>query len=599
MPLTGRFALCLSLKGHLYLPFLTERNGTHRRQLETFSLKIHFPSERIFSILRKTIYNSLQSNRTERKFPFRSVTFRRSIPSEKAKPNQVYKISISAYNEVDDGPALVKEFRTMDESRLNPVSTTNFCRFRRTTNVLQYGEMSKQVSRKQVETRQRTILLENLTPATEYGFNVKWRPDERSDFVYFSDYGYARTLGKAPEIPPIITQVVQNEDHTIDVFWLPVTETNQQLSCKYFGSVSRSVFLTTWHILDFEIRYTFDENDDVLEEWSRATVGANVTNFKIKDDLYGSTVRVKVRTLNEYGTSPWSREAKIHLKSLYNDNYLPSERHTQLRPDFFVDSGSNTASSLSDSPLWISPKDNPIEKQEGKDLSLSCAPKYANDKIADIVWTFPNGSIVPVSQGGNRRIYAQWSAFPRHLQLRFNNLQISDSNVYTCAAYVNKELVKQKVNLTVTASGYYGHVIYWHDHRMMQSSVKLISPVLQPSLSYQSCFTLWLYVAHHAKGKLAMYLVDASEPSKKISSYSSINLDQANFQHNWNLAKLQLKPVKLDFRIVIEISKGTYEKSFVALDDLRLLLKNCDSVDEADGGFVAETFYKKLPITEF
>uniref|UniRef100_A0A915KW49 Uncharacterized protein n=1 Tax=Romanomermis culicivorax TaxID=13658 RepID=A0A915KW49_ROMCU len=39
-------------KGHLYLPFWAERNGTDRQQLETFSLKIHFRSERIVLLKR-------------------------------------------------------------------------------------------------------------------------------------------------------------------------------------------------------------------------------------------------------------------------------------------------------------------------------------------------------------------------------------------------------------------------------------------------------------------------------------------------------------------------------------------------------------------
>uniref|UniRef100_A0A915HQL5 Uncharacterized protein n=1 Tax=Romanomermis culicivorax TaxID=13658 RepID=A0A915HQL5_ROMCU len=43
----------LRLKGHLYLPLLKERNGTDRQQLETFSLKINFRSQRITAIFYK------------------------------------------------------------------------------------------------------------------------------------------------------------------------------------------------------------------------------------------------------------------------------------------------------------------------------------------------------------------------------------------------------------------------------------------------------------------------------------------------------------------------------------------------------------------
>uniref|UniRef100_A0A915HTT2 Uncharacterized protein n=1 Tax=Romanomermis culicivorax TaxID=13658 RepID=A0A915HTT2_ROMCU len=72
------------LEARLYLPS-TERNGTDQ-QLGAFSLKIHFRSERISKILRKTTDSNLQPNRTERKFPCRSVTFRRlhSVPLENA-----------------------------------------------------------------------------------------------------------------------------------------------------------------------------------------------------------------------------------------------------------------------------------------------------------------------------------------------------------------------------------------------------------------------------------------------------------------------------------------------------------------------------------
>uniref|UniRef100_A0A915J3D1 Uncharacterized protein n=1 Tax=Romanomermis culicivorax TaxID=13658 RepID=A0A915J3D1_ROMCU len=55
-------------------------SGTDRRQLETFSLKIHFRSEKIIRNLWKTTNGNLQPNRTERKFPFRSVTLCRLHP---------------------------------------------------------------------------------------------------------------------------------------------------------------------------------------------------------------------------------------------------------------------------------------------------------------------------------------------------------------------------------------------------------------------------------------------------------------------------------------------------------------------------------------
>uniref|UniRef100_A0A915J1N9 Uncharacterized protein n=1 Tax=Romanomermis culicivorax TaxID=13658 RepID=A0A915J1N9_ROMCU len=40
-------------KGHLYLPFSTERNGMDRQHLETFTLKIDFRSERTTAIFWK------------------------------------------------------------------------------------------------------------------------------------------------------------------------------------------------------------------------------------------------------------------------------------------------------------------------------------------------------------------------------------------------------------------------------------------------------------------------------------------------------------------------------------------------------------------
>uniref|UniRef100_A0A915IEI8 Uncharacterized protein n=1 Tax=Romanomermis culicivorax TaxID=13658 RepID=A0A915IEI8_ROMCU len=52
-------------------------NGTDRQQLETLRMKIHFRSEKISAILRKTIKGNLQWNRTQQKIPFCSVTFRR------------------------------------------------------------------------------------------------------------------------------------------------------------------------------------------------------------------------------------------------------------------------------------------------------------------------------------------------------------------------------------------------------------------------------------------------------------------------------------------------------------------------------------------
>uniref|UniRef100_A0A915ID21 Uncharacterized protein n=1 Tax=Romanomermis culicivorax TaxID=13658 RepID=A0A915ID21_ROMCU len=57
-------------------------DGTDRQQPETFSLKIHFRSGNITAILRKTTGGNLQPDQKERKFPCRSVTFRRSVPSE-------------------------------------------------------------------------------------------------------------------------------------------------------------------------------------------------------------------------------------------------------------------------------------------------------------------------------------------------------------------------------------------------------------------------------------------------------------------------------------------------------------------------------------
>uniref|UniRef100_A0A915ITK7 Ribosomal protein S10 n=1 Tax=Romanomermis culicivorax TaxID=13658 RepID=A0A915ITK7_ROMCU len=80
------------VKGHLHLPFSTERNGTDRQKLETFSLKIHFQSERTTAMQlerTKMIDSNLQPNRTLRKFMIRSVTCGdripfHSVPSEKA-----------------------------------------------------------------------------------------------------------------------------------------------------------------------------------------------------------------------------------------------------------------------------------------------------------------------------------------------------------------------------------------------------------------------------------------------------------------------------------------------------------------------------------
>uniref|UniRef100_A0A915JWE6 SAM domain-containing protein n=1 Tax=Romanomermis culicivorax TaxID=13658 RepID=A0A915JWE6_ROMCU len=69
---------------------LFRRNGTDRRQLETFSLKISFQSQRIIAIFQKMTDGNLLSNRMERKFPFRLVTLCRlhSVPfrfAEKGK----------------------------------------------------------------------------------------------------------------------------------------------------------------------------------------------------------------------------------------------------------------------------------------------------------------------------------------------------------------------------------------------------------------------------------------------------------------------------------------------------------------------------------
>uniref|UniRef100_A0A915IGK5 Uncharacterized protein n=1 Tax=Romanomermis culicivorax TaxID=13658 RepID=A0A915IGK5_ROMCU len=82
-------------------PFPTERIVN--------SLKIHFRLERTTAILRKTIDGNLQSNRTERKFPFRSVAFDRlhSVPFDyvgngkckKTEENLVYIVDIMSFDE--------------------------------------------------------------------------------------------------------------------------------------------------------------------------------------------------------------------------------------------------------------------------------------------------------------------------------------------------------------------------------------------------------------------------------------------------------------------------------------------------------------------
>uniref|UniRef100_A0A915JWW5 Uncharacterized protein n=1 Tax=Romanomermis culicivorax TaxID=13658 RepID=A0A915JWW5_ROMCU len=61
---------------------LFRRNGTDRQQLERFSLKVNFRSQRISAMLWKTTDGNLQPNRTERKFPFGSVMLCRlhSVP---------------------------------------------------------------------------------------------------------------------------------------------------------------------------------------------------------------------------------------------------------------------------------------------------------------------------------------------------------------------------------------------------------------------------------------------------------------------------------------------------------------------------------------
>uniref|UniRef100_A0A915JZC5 Uncharacterized protein n=1 Tax=Romanomermis culicivorax TaxID=13658 RepID=A0A915JZC5_ROMCU len=65
-------------------------DGIDHQQLETSSLKIHFSSERITAILRKTTDGN--SQRTERKFLFRSVTLCRlhSVPLEKSSINDFF-----------------------------------------------------------------------------------------------------------------------------------------------------------------------------------------------------------------------------------------------------------------------------------------------------------------------------------------------------------------------------------------------------------------------------------------------------------------------------------------------------------------------------
>uniref|UniRef100_A0A915JDL6 CFA20 domain-containing protein n=1 Tax=Romanomermis culicivorax TaxID=13658 RepID=A0A915JDL6_ROMCU len=61
-------------------PFiLAFSDGTDRQRLETFSLKIHFRSERTTAILRKTTDGKVQPNRTETSVPFAyvpSIAFR-------------------------------------------------------------------------------------------------------------------------------------------------------------------------------------------------------------------------------------------------------------------------------------------------------------------------------------------------------------------------------------------------------------------------------------------------------------------------------------------------------------------------------------------
>uniref|UniRef100_A0A915JPX3 Concentrative nucleoside transporter N-terminal domain-containing protein n=1 Tax=Romanomermis culicivorax TaxID=13658 RepID=A0A915JPX3_ROMCU len=80
---------------------LFRRNGVDRLQLETFGLKVHFRPEKTTAISRKTTDGNLQSNRTERKFPFHSGTFRllHSVPSKKAKGFIIYKAEFSTPQE--------------------------------------------------------------------------------------------------------------------------------------------------------------------------------------------------------------------------------------------------------------------------------------------------------------------------------------------------------------------------------------------------------------------------------------------------------------------------------------------------------------------